>query len=77
MNNPEHCAPVVIPDIASSGWINAKVREELGYAPNNIYFNEEDKKQIEAMNDMEREMLIEDRNQKAEAARYKYECHRQ
>lgn len=62
MNNPEFRPPVAIPDIASSGWINAKVREELGYAPNNIYFNEDDFKHIQAMNDMEREMLIEDRN---------------
>ena len=50
---------------------------ELGYAPNNIYLNTEDQLKIQAMNDMERELLLDERNQKVEAARFKYERQRQ
>lgn len=53
------------------------IKIELGYAPNNIYLNTEDQLKIQAMNDMERELLLDERNQKVEAARFKYERQRQ
>lgn len=46
--NPEYKASNLMtqPDITSSSWINAKIREELGYDPNNIYVNSEDEEAI-------------------------------
>jgi hypothetical protein len=46
--NPEYKASNLTtqPDITSSLWINAKVREELGYDFNNIYVNSEDEEAI-------------------------------
>lgn len=76
--NPEYKASNLTtqPDIRSSSWINAKIREELGYAPNNVYLNSDDEKLISGMNDMEREMLILERNKKIETVRFKYEHQR-
>jgi len=66
-----------IPDVKSSGWTNAKIKEELGYTPNYLYLNEEDERKVSKMNEMDREILLHDRSEKAEAAKFKYERQKQ
>jgi len=45
----------------------------LGYDPDNIFLNDEDENNINQMNDIDRETIIDERKEKAEAAKFKYE----
>ena len=62
------------PSYLSEGWVNFKIREELGFDNDNQYKNEQDRAEIQNLNEMDAQMVLYDREEIANKLKVKYDA---